>query len=280
MEVYVQVTVQVLIILLANTETPTTGGLESIFNQKLFGINPYTLLILSTSWSLVSCVRMHTNIISQKKGISPITTKLFIFFWGVFAILRRILSIIALFLPSLGLFSILHHWRWEQIPYKARLEYNKRGFLSAKDKISFYGLNETIYWTELDHWNYDDNLEPTPPEYSFYTLFSLQTTFIAGLALLGIHFILVMTAKINTSSEFRKRGHYVNKIIHIIENLNYATPFSDWDEGDHTIQEFRARFRSTCREMTAIFFINIVITFVMLVPIWYTGVYNIIYSLV
>ena len=63
----------------------------------------------------------------------------------------------------------------------------------------------------------------------------------------------------------------MNKIIHVIENLNFATPFCDWDEGDHTILEFRARFRSTCREMIVTFFINIVLTLVMIVPIWYTG---------
>ena len=74
-----------------------------------------------------------------------------------------------------------------------------------------------------------------------------------------------------TSAEFRRRGHYVNKFIHVLENINYATPFCDWDEGDHSIQEFRARFRATCREMSATFCINIISTILMLVPLWHTG---------
>ena len=86
--------------------------------------------------------------------------------WGTVASLRRVLSIIALFIPSLGLFSILHHWQWEQIPFKVRLEYARRGFLTPEDKIALYGLNETIYWTELDRWDYSDPQDPHPPFYS------------------------------------------------------------------------------------------------------------------
>ena len=68
MEVYVQVIVQVVILLLARTETATTGGLETVFDQELFGLDPYTLLVISISWSLLSCVRTHVNLIAIKKG--------------------------------------------------------------------------------------------------------------------------------------------------------------------------------------------------------------------
>ena len=271
MEVYVQVTVQVLILLLARTETATTGGLETVFDRELFGLDPTTLLVISISWSLLSCVRTHTNLIAMEKGFCKMTTKLSIFVWGTFATLRRIFSIIALFVPSMGLFSILHHWRWEQIPFSTRLEYAKRGFMSSDDKISLYGLNETVYWSELDHWDYSDPQDPAPPPYSIYTLFSLQSTFIAGAALMAIQFILIYVVKILTSPEFGRKGQYVNKLIHVLLNVNYATPFCDWDEGYHSIQEFRARFRAVCKEMAATFFVNFLCTLLMLVPLWYTG---------
>ena len=44
MEMYVQVTVQVLILLLSRTDTPTTGGLTTVFNQDFMGLDPYTAL--------------------------------------------------------------------------------------------------------------------------------------------------------------------------------------------------------------------------------------------
>ena len=110
-----------------------------------------------------------------------------------------------MFIPSLGLFSLLHHWRWEQFPYKVRLEYARRGFLTSEDKISLYGLNETIFWTELDRWDYFNPRNSTllsnpqdfqPPSYSIYTGMSLKGTFLAGVALLVVHFISLLIMKV------------------------------------------------------------------------------------
>ena len=154
MEVFVQVTVQILILLLSRTSTATTGGLESVFNQKTFGMEPETVLVLSITWSIFSCVRTHTKIVSLDKGFCGITSKIFIFLWGSFATLRRVLSLIVLFVPSMGLFSILHYWRTEQVPFKVRKEYAKRFTIRPDDKIAMFGLNETIFWTELDRWDY------------------------------------------------------------------------------------------------------------------------------
>ena len=157
------------------------------------------------------------------------------------------------------------------MPFKTRLEYAKRGFITSNDKIVLYGVNETLYWTELDHWDYSDLDQPSPPDYSFYTLFSLQTIIIAAIALTAVQFILIALAKIMTSVEFRMTGDLVNKLIHVLENLNYATPFYDWDEGCYTVQEFRARLKATIREMAATLCINILCTMAMLTPLWYTG---------
>ena len=189
MEVYVQVTVQILVLLLSKTETPTTGGLTTIFDQTAFGLDPTTFFILSTSWSLLSCVRMHTKLISIEKGFCKFTTTLFIFFWGLFATLRRVLSLVGLFIPSLGLFSILHHWEWDQIPFKVRLDYALIHSISPSDQIKLFGLNEPIYWSGLDMWDYTDPHNPTAPHYSTYTLLSLKETFLAGANLLAVSLV-------------------------------------------------------------------------------------------
>ena len=271
MEVYMQVTIQVLILMLSQTETATTEGLQTIFSQKFLGLEATTVLWISIAWSLLSCARMHTKLIALEKGFCKFSSQFFIFIWGSFATLRRVLSIIALFIPSMGLFSILHHWRWEQIPFSARLEYAKRGFLQPDDKISLYGLNETIYWTELDRWSYVDPQDPQPPPYSLYTLLSLKHTLAAGAILLAINFLALLIVKYLTSAEFKSRGNIVNKLIHIVENMNYASPYEDWDEGDYSIEQYRVRFRATCYEMLATFAVNILCTAAMLVPLWHTG---------
>ena len=62
-----------------------------------------------------------------------------------------------------------------------------------------------------------------------------------------------------------------NKVVHILENVNYATPFSDWDEGDFSIQEYKERFWCQTKEMIATFTVNIIVTAMMMIPMCYTG---------
>ena len=277
LEVFVQISVQVLLLLLSETKTATTGGLETIFNQKFLGLDAYTVLCLSIAWSLISIVRVHMKLISLQKGFCKMTSKMFIFVWGTFAALRRVLSIIAVFIPSLGLFSILHHWRWEQIPFRFRQDYVNNGFtISPDDKVALYGLNETIYWSDLDRWTYSvDPFKSTPPPYSLYTLLSLKETLLAASILLFLHILIILIVKIMTSPDFRKRGGYTDKIIHAVECTHYAQPYSDWDEGESTtILEFRARLSDTVKEMAATFAVNIVVTGIMMIPLWHTGNYN------
>ena len=270
MEVYIQVPVQVLLLLLSQTDTPTTGGLTTIFEQKLLGLSPTKVMAASISWSIISCIRLHTKLIALEKGFCKMTSKIFIFIWGTFANLRRVLALMTLFIPSLGLFSILHHWKWEQLPNRVRLAYAERGFMTPEDKISLYGLNETIYWTQYDRWDYSGEA-PSPPPYSIYTLMTLRETFTAGAVLLIVHLLLILLVKVLTSEKFRGKGDIVNKIIHLIENIQYASPYEDWDRGRHNIEEFRRRFRATKIEMAATFCVNILVTGVMTIPLLYTG---------
>ena len=274
-KIIVQVSLQVLFLLLINTETATTGGLETLFNKNLFwmGFDPIIVLCLSIGLSLFTCVKNHTNIISAEKVFSPMTSKILIFTWGTFANLRRILSLITMFIPSIGLFNILHHWRAEQIPFRIRLNYAKKFTILKDDRISLNGLNETIYWSQLDRWDYTDQDHPTPPPYSIYTLLSLQNTFTVFIFLSILQFIIILSVKILTSEDFRQEYHKINKVIHVLENINYASPFKDWDQGNHNIDEFRKRFRLLRKEMLATFAINFLFTIVMMVPLYFCGKY-------
>ncbi len=271
MEVTVQVTVQILILLLFKTKTPTTGGLTTIFDQTAFGLDPETFFVLSTSWSLLSCVRLHTKLISLQKGFCKFSSQFFIFLWGTFANLRRVLSLVAFFIPSLGLFSLLHHFEWDQVPFKARLDYAKIHSISPNDQIKILGLNETLLWSDLDRWDYSDPNNPSAPLYSTYTLLSLKHTLFAGAGLLVVHILAILIVKLLTSPDFKSRGKLTKKCIHILDNVNHASPYSDWDVGEHTIEEHKVRFWCTVREMMATFIVNITITAMMMTPIWYTG---------
>ena len=219
----------------------------------------------------VSSIKIHTKLTILEKGFCPISSKLVVLAWATFSTLRRVLSLVALFLPSMGLFSLLHHFKWDKIPVQTRQEYSKRFNISPDDKIRLYGLNETIYWSDLDRWDYKDPQHPTPPTYSAYTILSLQHTFIALIVLSVLQLIVIFAVKIWNSKDFREELHKINKGIHVLENLNYASPFRDWDDGDYTIFEFKERARAVRKEMIWTQAVNFLATITMLVPLWFTG---------
>ena len=266
-----QVTIQILVLLLNRTDTPTTRGLETIFDdgEKIYTTTIF--LILSILWSLFSSIKMHTNLTILEKGFCPITSKLVSLAWATFATLRRFLSLVALFIPSMGLFSLLHHFEWDQVPFSVRQKYAKRFTVSPDDKIRLYGLGETIYWSDLDRFDYTDPAHPTPPTYSTYTLLSLQNTFIALIILSILQFISIFAVKIWISKDFRKECHWTNKGIHVLENLNFASPFADWDDGDFSILEYKERARDVRKEMIMTQAVNFLASVTMLVPIWFAG---------
>ena len=220
-----------------------------------------------------TCIMLHLKNIQTEKGFCPITAKMLIFTWGVFASCRRILGIVCMFLPSMGLFSILHHFDAEQIPFKVRLDYAKKFNITPTDKISLHGLNVTRYWSDLDRWDYSDPNNPTaPPSYSIYTGSTLEETFVAFIILSVVQICSLFLVKALTSEDFRRKGHYTNKMIDLVLNTNFSHPYKDWDDGLHSVAEYRQRYRATCREMAWTLATNIVFSLMMMVPVWYTGI--------
>ena len=120
---WTQVPLQATLLFLATTTTPTTGGLETLFTKdSMFGVpvDPKIALGLSVAKSIFSCVNLHLNTIVVQKVFVPFTSKVMIWTWGLFATLRRILSIVTYFIPFFGLFDILNHWKAEHIPFWIR----------------------------------------------------------------------------------------------------------------------------------------------------------------
>ena len=262
-EVIVQVTVTILVLLLNRTKTPTTGGLEIIFDEGNTW-DAQTILAVSVTWSLLSTIKMQTSITILDKGFCPTTSKLVVLAWASFATLRRILSLVTMFIPSMGLCSLLHHWQWEQVPFKFAEKVRPGG------KISLFGLNETVLWSQLHRWT-----DGTPPSYNQYTLLTLQETFNALMVVSIFQFIAIIIAKCCISKDFRDEEHKTNKVIHTLENLNFASPFRDWDDGDFSVQQFRERATAVRSEMIWTQTINFIATLLMMVPLWYTGMYSI-----
>ena len=71
MEVFIQVALQVALLLLTQTETATVGGLETFFSQdEMFGVpmDATTIIILSVILSLKTSILLHVKILGMEKG--------------------------------------------------------------------------------------------------------------------------------------------------------------------------------------------------------------------
>ena len=124
---------------------------------------------------------------------------------------------------------------------------------------------------ELDRWDYSNPDVATAPHYKLYTFLTLKEAFQVFLVIMAAHTLLMLIVKIATSREFRTKSNLIRKFVHIIHNISMATPYQDWDEGSITIPEYKRRFHSTNIEMGCCLALNILISLVMLVSLWYTG---------
>ena len=81
----------------------------------------------------------------------------------------------------------------------------------------------------------------------------------------------MVVTKYAASEEFRELGSQFNKCLHILQNINFAFPWSDWDEGVFSKEEFQRRYSNTENEMFLTCAVNSFFSIIMLIPIWFTG---------
>ena len=139
---------------------------------------------------------------------------------------------------------------------------------NSKDTIELRGLNQTVYWEQLDRWNYTG--VATPPPHTLYTFLTLGESFQMFLVIMGVHTLAMLIVKIVTSREFRTKNNLLGKFIHVIQNLSLATPYEDWDQDVKTIPQYKEKFHRVNIEMAFCLTVNIVVSLVMLVPLFYT----------
>ena len=280
---FYQIPIQIILLLLASTDTPTTGGLESFFRKDSFlGFNasPTSILTVSVILSMTSAVLRHVKALVAEKGFLTFKPKMTVFMWTLCAAVRRILTFVIFFAPSLGLFHMLHHWKAEAYPFKFRINSVKRLNITpgSDSKIELFNMTETVLWSELDRWDYSNPQHPTSPSYKLYTGMNLQETFAAFFVILIVQCMSLLVVKMKTSEEFRASGKYFEKFTHLLENVNFPVPYRDWDQGTCNVAEFKRRYRNTEREMIWSFTVTILNTLVMFSPLFCTGKANFIFD--
>ena len=271
LETFYQVPIQVILLLVARTLTKTNGGLEVFFEQtEILGLSTDSLLIISILLSSKTCVTLHLKQIKTDKEFLPFTSQVLIFLWGLFASAKRVMAMVAVFVPSLGLFSVLHHWQAEQIPFSMRMEASLFDLLTPTDILELNGLRERVFWKELDRTDWTDPDNPVFAPYTAYTGLTLGQTFFAFLVLFYLHLIAVITVKIITAESMRGAGK-LELLRHCLENMNIPVPHQDFDVREGGVRDYRARRRRVNREMFWLMLVNFIVSILMLTPLIYTG---------
>ena len=132
----------------------------------LLGFFFYSFFLLSSFWSLMSSVRTHIKCIKDEKVYLPFKSQAIVILWGFAATLKRIMAIVAVFIPSLGLFDLLRHWQAEQIPFAVRRQKAVDGTLMDNDMLML-NLNitsEDVKWDQLDRTDWTNPLVPERPK--------------------------------------------------------------------------------------------------------------------
>merc|ERR1711884_568158 len=89
-EIFYQIGLQVVLLLLTVTKTATVGGFEIYFKKDPkhdYGLdfNPTQLIFLSVLWSLKTAIFRHVKILSMEKGFFGFKAKIAAFLWGLVA---------------------------------------------------------------------------------------------------------------------------------------------------------------------------------------------------
>ena len=246
-------------------------------HANAFGMKGSQLIILTTLWSFKSCILRQRKIIKTEKGFLPFTSTLVIVFWSAVAAARRIMAIIVWFLPSLGLFSILIHWKAEQIPFAVRMEAFKDNIMTSEDIIELNNMTRRVPWTDIDRWEYnstnpEENEDNGAPHYSLYTGLALGESLGVFLALLSLQMFTITIVKVLNMKNIRKERVF-DVFTHVIENINFPFPYMDWDvEKQSTVDGYKQKLKEVNIEIGLTFGFNILFNVLMFIPFWWTGI--------
>ena len=275
MEHFFQTFLQALLVLLARSRTPTTKGLKVFFTKSstIFGIKPDVVLVYSLVLGLKSCMKLHVSAITKEKTFLPFKANVVCHCWAAMATAKRVISLVSFFIPSMGLCSILYHWMAEQIKFDFKAQAIERMSIKPNDPIDLYNTTRRVLWPEIDRFDYTDPSSPIPPDYTFYTGINLMESTILFGVLMICHFLITLIVKAFTVDTFKKKGIF-NMFVHIIYAMNIASPAEDWDQGDHSVEEFKKRHERVNREMNCNIAVNFFFALLLTCPLLYTGFKN------
>ena len=257
LELIVQMSIHLMMLLLSQTEYPLESGLQTIFQEskgpttswwhwtglqnvfkkieEKYNTNLW-YLILSVVWSFKTCAITSIKIKRDTMNFLPIFPKILLFCRYLLIFLIREVCIVSYYAPFLGQLGILNHYQAETIHLdpKTWKSFNQSlfQFWNPVDE-DFQELNIS----DIFRSDYSDPELPVPPPSTIYTIISLGTAsglFVTFVLLYGL-FLSKLKAKMNTDFS---SSSFLKKMQHLIQVVNCPEAFQDWDTGNSQFLQF------------------------------------------
>ena len=253
----------------ADSQTRTSQGLEQLFEQEaILFIDPRTFLIITTIWTVISATKSYISS-SSARDYFPMKSKIILALFSLCSLTMRVSAIILYFTPSLGLFNVLRHLQGEMLPHQVPISLPS-SLWNMLDTF-WYGNAPPISWKEVSRHNYTGDFKSTPPPVSCYTFFTKEQYFLYFWALLAFQSILTLVLKRIINPESFQRQHWLDKIMHALENSHVPFPMEDWDQLSGSVQDHHERASKVMNEMFAVIVTNAFTNSILLSPLVILG---------
>lgn len=212
LETTIQTSMQVCIILLNTSATPTEPLVyQSVLAQTSNVVRNVTIVLF-----LLSCAQLEL-----KGKFVNTAAKLLAALKGILFGASSITAIVAFFTPVLGLFDMLAHWQYEQIPFDENIF--PRNFPYTVGKELQY-----INFEVIERGNYSLGVRPEP---SLYTVLD-RDAWIAYLILVyALALISLFIIKMSSSKEYRADFLGMSRskaIVHLYGTINMPLLYSEF----------------------------------------------------
>ena len=220
LELVIQLSVHLTMVLLSQTNFPIESGLQSIFNSNDNVSNTsatLAFLIISILWSFKTSALTSIKIATESKKFLPIASKLIVGVRYLLIFVIRICSFVTYFAPYLGTLDIMAHYQAETVilEFETFKRLNKTGYYfmnTINNEVERVDISK-IFRAEYN--NTHPELSRPPPT-TVYTLIKLKTASIWFCVIFLVYSVILVLIKNSLNTSF-KSASFWKKLTHILQ---------------------------------------------------------------
>jgi hypothetical protein len=232
LELVIQLSVHLTMVLLSQTNFPIESGLQSIFNsndndeednskEENLSNKSATLafMIISILWSFTTSALTSIKIATESNKFLPIASKLIVGMRYLLIFIIRICSFVTYFAPYLGALDIMAHYQAETVmlefeTFKRLIKTGYHFMNTITNEIQTIEISK-IFRTD---YNITHPESSQPPPTTVYTLIKLKTASIWFCVIFLVYSVILVLIKTSLNASF-KSASFWKKLTHILQAI-------------------------------------------------------------